>query len=196
MAKLAILHRWISTVITARALSVRHRQQITYGRGTCFRAKIRKTTNLADNCMLQIVVIFGWLIAFCLMAYLATRALKHRLLGRNRRKLALRKIREFRRHHHFDEKRQQWVRKIDGVALIDEAGEDRRLGLALIGWLLFVLWEGYWLLEIAERFSKASHPWQLPYVFLFFILVVVPLAGYLFIRRRMRRSARLPVGRY
>ena len=66
--------------------------------------------------------------------------------------------------------------------------------LMILGWLLFVPWEAYWLLEIVERFYKTTHPWQLPYVFLFFMLVVVPLAGYLFIRRRIwRRSARLPI---
>ena len=144
--------------------------------------------------MLQIVITLGWLIAFGLMAYLVTRALKHRLLGRKQRKLAFRKTREFRRHHHFNERQQRWVRNVDGVAIIDEANEDRRFMLMIFGWLLFVPWEAYWLLEIAERFSKTTHPWQLPYVFLFFMLVVVPLAGYLFIRRRMRRrSARLPI---
>jgi hypothetical protein len=144
--------------------------------------------------MLQIAIILGWLIAFGLMVHLVTRALKHRQLGRKHRKLAFRKIREFRRHHHFDDKRQRWVRNADGVVIIDEANEDRRFMLALLWWLLFVPWEGYWLWEIAERFSKTTHPWQLPYVFLFFMLVVVPLAGYLFIRRRMQQgSARLPI---
>jgi len=144
--------------------------------------------------MLQIAIILGWIIAFGLMVHLVTQALKHRRLGRKQRKLAFSKIREFRRHHHFDVKRQRWVRNVDGVVIIDEANEDRRFMLALLWWLLFVLWEGYWLLEIAERFSKTTHPWQLPYVFLFVMLVVVPLAGYLFIRRRIRRrSARLPI---
>jgi hypothetical protein len=147
--------------------------------------------NLTGTFMLQLVIILGWLVAFGLMVRLAVRALKHRLLGRRQRKLAFRKLREFRRHHHFDEKRQRWVRN-DGVIYVDEASEDRRFMLALLWSLLFVLWEGYWVLEIIER-SKTAHPWQLPYVFLFFILVVIPLAVYLLIRRRMRRlSAQLP----
>ena len=104
--------------------------------------------------MLQIAITLGWLIAFGLMTYLVTRALKHRLSGRKQRKLAFRKIREFRRHHHFDERQQRWVRNVDGVAIIDEANEDRRFMLMILGWLLFVPWEAYWLLEIVERFIK------------------------------------------
>ena len=79
------------------------------------------------------------------------------------------------------------------MTLVDEAGEDRRLMLVFLGWLLFVLWEGYWFLEIAERFAKSTHPLQLPYVLLFFMVVVIPFAGYLVFRRITRRSARLSV---
>jgi hypothetical protein len=144
--------------------------------------------------MLQIVIILGWLLAFGLAIHLAARALKHRLLERQRRRLAFRKMREFRRHHYFDRKRRRWVRNVDGVALIDQAAEDRWFMLAFLGWLLFVLWEGYWISEIVERFRNFTHPLQLPYVTLFFILVVVPLAVYLFFRRlRRRRLARFPV---
>ena len=139
--------------------------------------------------MLNIVLILAWLIAFGLAVYLATRAVKFRLRGRQQRKLARRKIRDFTRHHRFDERQQRWVRKDDGVVLADEVIEDRRLNLVVLGWLVFVLWEGYWFWEIAQRYSETNRL-QLPYVFLFFILVVIPLAVYLFIRRRIRRSAR------
>jgi predicted membrane protein len=70
-----------------------------------------------DTSMLHIAIILGWLIAFCLILYLATQAIKDRLLERRQRKRALRKIRKFRRHHHFDEKRQRWVRNVDGVVV-------------------------------------------------------------------------------
>ena len=67
--------------------------------------------------------------------------------------------------------------------------------LTILGWLLFVVWEGYWLLEIVEQFSISTKPLQLPYPSLFVVLVVLPLAVYLFFRRRrMRRSARIPEG--
>jgi hypothetical protein len=143
--------------------------------------------------MLQIVIIFAWVLAACLAVYLAARAIRNRLLGRHRRKMALRRLRAFRRRHHFDQKQQRWIRKVDGVAMIDEPAEDRRFVLACLGLILFVLWEGYWLLEVVERFSKSTHPLQLPYVFLFVILVIVPLAGYFLFRRLMRRPGRLPL---
>jgi hypothetical protein len=138
--------------------------------------------------MLNIVLILAWLVAFGLALNLATRAVKFRLRGRQQRKLAHRKIRDFTRHHRFDERQQRWVRK-DGVVLVDEVIEDRRLNLVVLGWLVFVLWEGYWFWEIAQRYSETNRL-QLPYVFLFFILVAIPLAVYLFIRRRIRRLAR------
>ena len=102
--------------------------------------------------MLQIVIVFGWLVAFGLMIDLATQALKHRLWGRQRRKLRFRKVREFINHHHFNQKRRRWVRSADGVDVIDEASEDRWFMLTILGWLLFVVWEGYWFSEIVERF--------------------------------------------
>ena len=135
--------------------------------------------------MLIIVLILAWLIAFGLAVYLATRAVKYRIRGRYQRKLPHRKIRDY---HRFDERQQRWVRE-DGVVLVDEVIEDRRLNLVILAWLAFVLWEGYWIWEIAQRYSETNRL-QLPYVFLFFILVVIPLAVYLFIRRKIRRSKR------
>ena len=145
--------------------------------------------------MLQIAIIFGWLVAFGLVMYFAPQAIKHRLLGRRQRKLRFGKVREFIKNHHFDRKRRRWVRSVDGVEVIDEASEDRWFMLTILGWLLFVVWEVYWLLEIEERFRNSTRPWELPYPSLFFVLVVVPLVAYLFFRRRrMRRSARIPEG--
>ena len=139
--------------------------------------------------MLHTAIILGWLIAFGMAVYLATHAIKRRFLGRRRRSSEFRKLRDFRRHHYFDEKGARWVRKVDGEQLIDEVAEDHRFRLVFFGWVLFVLWEGYWLFELVQRFWETSRPLQLPYVFLFFILVVLPLAVYLFFRRRLRRSA-------
>ena len=147
--------------------------------------------------MLQIAITLGWLIAFGLMAYLAPQVIKHRSSGRRQRKLRFRKVREFIKHHHFDRKRRRWVRSVDGVEVIDEASEDYWFMLTILGWFLFVVWEVYWLLEIVERFSVSAKPLELPYPSLFVVLVVLPLAVYLFFRRRrMRRSARIPEGAF
>jgi Flp pilus assembly protein TadB len=144
--------------------------------------------------MLPIVMILAWLVALGLAFYLATRSIKHRIAGRRRTRQALKKVREFRKHHHFDQKQGYWVRDKDRVALIDESVEDHRFTLAALAWLLFILWEGFWLLEIRERYV-ASHRFDLPYAFLFVVLVAVPFALYLLIRRKRRRLRMRPPDR-
>jgi hypothetical protein len=141
--------------------------------------------------MLPILMILAWLVALGLAVYLAARSIKYRIAGRRRTRRALKEVRRFRKHHHFDQKQGYWVRDEDRVPLIDQSAEDRRFNLTALGWLLFILWEGYWLLEIRERYI-ASHRFDLPYVFLFVILVAVPLAFYLLIRRKLRRLRTRP----
>jgi hypothetical protein len=143
--------------------------------------------------MLQIVILLGWVLALGLVVFLATESFRHRRWGRQRRKRAFRKLRRFKKYHHFDPKLGRWVRNDDGSVLVDEAGDDRRLVLILVGCLLLIVWEGYWISEIVERFSRATHPLQLPYGFLLLMLVGVPLGVYLYLRRRLRRSARIPI---
>jgi hypothetical protein len=138
--------------------------------------------------MFYIVIGLAWLIALSLAVYLATTAIKRRLLDRKEKRRALKRAREFRRNHHFDDKRQYWVRNVDRVALIDHSVKDRRIFLTFVGWLLFILWQGYWILEIREQYV-ANGRLELPYMFLFFILVVVPLAWYLFLRRKLRGAS-------
>jgi hypothetical protein len=143
--------------------------------------------------MLQIGLVVAWLIALSLAIHLATRAIKARLSGRRERKRALKTAQEFRKSHHFDPKQKRWVRNVDQVALIDHSAEDRRIFLIVIFWLLFILWEGYWVLEIREQYVARGRL-ELPYGFLFFMVVGIPLALYLFLRRRLRRMAAiLPV---
>ena len=141
--------------------------------------------------MLQLGLVVAWLIALSLAIHLATKAIKARLLGRRVRKQALKTAREFRKNHHFDPKQKQWVRNVDQVALIDHSAGDRRIFLIFIFWLLFILWEGYWVSEIYEQYVAGGRL-ELPYVFLFFMVVVVPLALYSFLRRRLRRVAIIP----
>lgn len=141
--------------------------------------------------MLPILMILAWLIALGLAVYLAHRAIKHRVAGRQRKRQVLTRFQEFRKHHHFDQNQGYWVRNKDRVALVDETAEDRRFTLIALAWLLFVLWEGYWLFEIWERYA-ASQRFDLPYGFLFLITVAVPLACYWFIRRKLRRLRMRP----
>jgi hypothetical protein len=142
--------------------------------------------------MLQIGLVVAWLIALSLAIHLATKAIKARLLGRRVRKQARKTAREFIKNHHFDPKQKRWVRNGDKVALIDHSADDRRIFLIFIFWLLFILWEGYWVLEIYEQYVARGRL-ELPYVFLFFMVVVVPLVLYSFLRRKLRRVAIIPV---
>ena len=142
--------------------------------------------------MLQIGLVVAWLIALGLAIHLATTTIKARLLGRRERRRTLKTAREFRKNHHFDPKQKRWVRNVDQVALIDHSAEDRRIFLIFIFGLLFILWEGYWVLEVYEQYVARGRL-ELPYVFLFFMVVVVPLSLYSFLRRKLRRVAIIPV---
>jgi hypothetical protein len=66
-------------------------------------------------------------------------------------------------------------------------------GSTRVFWLLFILWEVYWGLEIHEQYVGRAGRLALPYGFLFFMTVVLPLTLYLFLRRRLRRVAIIPV---
>src|SRR5262252_1715236 len=142
--------------------------------------------------MLQLGLVVAWLIALGLAIHLATKAIKARLLGRRVRRQALKTAQEFRKTHHFDPKQKHWVRNVDKVALIDHSAKDRRIFLIFIFWLLIILWEGYWVSEIYEQYVARGRL-ELPYVFLFFLVVVVSLALYSFLRRKLRRVAIIPV---
>jgi Ca2+/Na+ antiporter len=51
------------------------------------------------------------------------------------------------------------------------------------------LWEAYWVLEILDQFRKSDKPLQLPYFFLFIVMIVIPYSINWYTRRR-RRLAR------
>jgi hypothetical protein len=135
--------------------------------------------------MLLMLIFLAWVLAFICMVYLAGQAIRNVTRGRLRRG----RVRKFARNHHFDEKRQRWVRNHDGTVLVDEASEDRHLRNALLLLILLIIWEVYWILEIVERVRTAPTAWQLPYLFLFIVLIGIPLAAFLLFRR-MRRSSR------
>src|SRR5262249_55425014 len=81
---------------------------------------------------------------------------------------------------------------VDGVVVVNDDREDRRLIYTFVGWALLIVWQVYWLLEIVERFRTTTTPLQLPYFFLFVVMVLIPLAIYLFFCRRFRLFGDLP----
>ena len=71
---------------------------------------------------------------------------------------------------------------MDQVALIDHSAENHRIFIIVVGWLLFVLWEGYWVLEIREQYVTRGRL-ELPCVFLLFMRVDVQVIDALGIER-------------
>jgi hypothetical protein len=141
--------------------------------------------------MLQILIIVGWILAIGCMLYLAKELVKDRLRARSERKLAIRNAFRARRREQLIENRRRLMQRA-GYAVpprpIAKAA-DRSQTQKLFGWLAFILWETYWLIEIADQFKKSEHPLQLPYFFLIIVMVVIPYSIFRFSRRRRRPSA-------
>ena len=146
--------------------------------------------------MLNILIIIGWLLVICLMLYLAKELVKDRFRARRERKLAIRNAIRARRREQFMENRRRWAEINTGVIqprpaeAAAYAERRQKQNQRLFGWVVFLLWEGYWIVEIVDQFKKSDHPLQLPYFFLFIVMVVIPYSVYRFSTRR-RRLARL-----
>ena len=146
--------------------------------------------------MLNILIIVGWLLAICLMLYLAKELVKDRFHKRRERKLAIRNAIRARRREQFMENRRRWAEINTGViqprpaeAAANVERRDRQ-NQKLFGWMVLLLWQGYWVVEIVDQFKKSDTPLQLPYFFLFMVMVVIPYCIYWFSRRRRRLARR------
>ena len=56
--------------------------------------------------------------------------------------------------------------------------------------MVLLLWQGYWIVEILDQFRKSDTPLQLPYFFLFVVMVVIPYSVYWFSTRKSRLERR------
>jgi hypothetical protein len=146
--------------------------------------------------MLNILIIIGWLLAICLMLYLAKELVKDRFHRRRERKLAIRNAIRARRREQFMENRRRWAEINTGVIQPRPAEAQanferrQRQNQRLFGWVVFLLWQGYWVVEILDQFKKSDHPLQLPYFFLFIVMVVIPYSVYWYQGRQKRRARR------
>ena len=146
--------------------------------------------------MLNILIIIGWLLAICLMLYLAKELVRDRFRARRERKLAIRNAFRARRRQQFMENRRRWSELNTGVIQPRpaEAATDvdrrQRQNQKMFGWVVLLLWQGYWVVEIIDQFRKSDNPFQLPYFFLFIVMVVIPYCIYRFSRRRRRLARR------
>jgi hypothetical protein len=152
--------------------------------------------------MLYILIIIGWVITFGCFVYLVPQAIKHRLFYEDQKKVTNKKFWGLRRRHQFDERSQKSVQNLDGAVppkasealpMASEASvRYRRRRVALFEFLILLLWEAFWISEIAERFSASTKPFQLPYFFLFIVLFGFPLAVHLYLRWIVEHSVHSP----
>jgi hypothetical protein len=146
--------------------------------------------------MLNILIIFGWLLAICCMLYLAKELVKDRLHARKERKLAIRNAIRARRREQFMENRRRWAELNTGVIqprpaeAATKVERRQRQNQKMFGWVVLLLWQGYWIVEIIDQFRKSDNPFQLPYFFLFIVMVVIPYSIYWFSGRRRRLARR------
>jgi len=146
--------------------------------------------------MLNILIIIGWILVIGCMLYLAKEMVKDRRHARRERKLAIREAIRTRRREQFMENRRRWMERNNNVILTRPAETaaklDRRQkqNQRLFGWMVLLLWEAYWIIEILDQFKKSENPLQLPYFFLFVVMVVIPYCIFWFSSRRKRRLAR------
>lgn len=143
--------------------------------------------------MLQILIIIGWILAIACMFYLAKELVKDRLRARSERKLAIRNAMRAKRREQLIENRRRMMQRAGYVVPPRPSAKaaDRQQTQKLFGWLALILWEGYWLIEIVDQFKKSDHPLQLPYFFLFIVMVAIPYSVYWFSNRKKRRASAL-----
>jgi hypothetical protein len=120
---------------------------------------------------MPILIILGWLIIFGCLIYLATDVARNRFYDRRARKAAAKRIQYFKKHHYYDEERKKWVRKRDSVAYPD-ASDESQGNVIRFGYLMLVLWELFWVVEVAT----APRLSQIPYLFLLVMMIGLPLA--------------------
>src|ERR1044072_9097797 len=130
--------------------------------------------------MLNILIIIGWLLAILCMLYLAKELVKDRVHARRERKVAIRNPRRTKRREQCMENRLRWAaintdviqsRPAEAAANIERRQKQNQ---RLFGWVVLLLWEGYWIVEILDQFKKSDTPLQLPYFLLFIVMVVLP----------------------
>ena len=146
--------------------------------------------------MLNILIIIGWLLAICCMLYLAKELVKDRFRARRERRLAIRNAIRARRREQFMENRRRWAELNTGVIqarpaeAAAKAERRQKQNQRLFGWMVLLLWQGYWIVEILDQFRKSDTPLQLPYFFLFIVMVVIPYSVYWFSSRKSRLERR------
>jgi len=130
--------------------------------------------------MHYVLLMFVWLIAITCLIFLIVSGVK-RWFSRSRDRKRERRAQRFARLAERFRRRRQMDRPAPEPDFVDNI--DFRRGLKTVGWIAFILWEAFWISEIAERFARDPHPLQLPYFFLLVVMVGVPVAVYYGVRK-------------
>jgi len=130
--------------------------------------------------MHYVLLIFVWLIAFTCLLFLIVSAVK-RWFSRSRHRKRERRAQRFAGLAERLQRRRQVEAPVHEPDFVDNI--DFRRGLKTVGWIAFILWEAFWISEIAERFARDPHPLQLPYFFLLVVMVGVPVTVYYGVRK-------------
>lgn len=133
---------------------------------------------------MHLLLIAVWFLALGLVAYLAVDVVGNRLAERREKRAMARRLSKSESFAHSQQNRRERIRKVEGAGGSSGiVGSSLRHGLAIFGLVVLVLWELYWGSEIA----KARDPSQLPFLFLFLMMIAVPATVYIFSRRIVRR---------
>lgn len=140
--------------------------------------------------MLQIAIILGWILAVVVLLYLVVQAARHRFIRRDRKSSA----KLFKKRRPSDQKNRDPVKRTPSpeehaAHKAHEAHLDFRRVMTIVGVFALFLWEAFWISGITDRFRWSANPFQLPYFFLFIVLIAIPVAVYFIARRMIRRSA-------
>ena len=131
--------------------------------------------------MAHVLLIAGWIFAILCMAALACDVFRARRAKRSTPVVRERR-RWLRRWQSIEnEPTQSVLEAIDASAA--ETDFKLRPWIRPAGFIAFLLWEAFWISEIFERSSQTDRPLQLPYVFLFIMMVGIPAAAYFLSRK-------------
>jgi len=134
---------------------------------------------------MHLLLLAVWFLALGLVAFLALDLVVNRRAERRERKAAGRRLRTFEKYRRSQKIRREQIHKVEGAGgSPGVVGGSLRLGLVIFGLVVLVLWELYWVSQIA----KARDPTQLPLLFLFLMMIVIPAIVYIFSRRILWRQ--------
>ena len=133
---------------------------------------------------MHLLLLAVWFLALGLIAYLAVDLVGNRLAEQRKKRAMDRTLSKSEKYSLSQQIRRERIRKVeDAGGPSGIVGRIMRRGLAIFGLVVLLLWELYWGSEIV----KARDPSQLPFLFLFLMMIAIPATVYIFSRGILRR---------